>query len=231
MSLKIVNDFHLNEDHIYHGELSNHLLEEATELTGLPLEGFEVGYSLSNSQGDGVCFTKGSLELKDVLSLLKKDKRLYKGMLTQFDNGAYSFIIKQSGRYQHSHSFSIESDYAYYEVEYSSYGGKDYTQAVEQLENDLLEYLRGICDKLENLGYTYIENLEQEAVASQVFKAFLEFNDIESDLHIWELDYSFTPKEGYTQISELPEYTCGDIYVLLPELVENTREDKFYTFK
>jgi len=84
-------------------------------------------YSLSYSQGDGVCF-EGYFE--------------YKGI---------SFNVKHdNGHYYHSNSVYIDADF-------EDDGDDLKGDVIEALENEFKEVYKEICDKIEKSGYSQIE--------------------------------------------------------------------------
>ena len=89
---------------------------------------FNIYYSLSYSQGDGVAF---------IGKLFKRDA-------SQIDfKNAYYIIFNNDSRYTHSHSFSIEAfDENGDEIEDTEY---------------LYRQFRSISEKLEGIGYSYLE--------------------------------------------------------------------------
>ena len=112
------------------GELGDH---------SLPLQ-LDLYYSLSWSQGDGVCFA-GRLE------------REYAPLLT-WPEKAVSAYLKHVGHYYHEKSFTLEL---------VDEEGEEITEGAELL----LEQLRGVCRETERHGYKCLMAATTEAEARE----------------------------------------------------------------
>ena len=127
---------------------------------------FTLNYSLSNCQGDGVCFYSNktpllrynflSIDIKR-LNVFEKHAKEHlneaqKGYLKEYLNSGYNFtIIKTDYRYEHKYTCKI--DYQDYWNDNKELEEK-INDFIYQFSKDLLMIYRDICDDLEEFGYS-----------------------------------------------------------------------------
>lgn len=144
------------------------------------MEDAEYNYSLSYSQGDGVCFyninlfSYSRLTSKDnniklnkfeleALTLLNKEE--YK-MLLQYLNEGYNIkIVKNSSMYCHSHTCSLEEEYYY----------SDDAEEENKMNNFIYDFKKkmeniyyNMCYEIERLAYNYIENISDDEITENI---------------------------------------------------------------
>ena len=166
-------------------------LEKIKQLT--QKENTKLYYSLSYSQGDGVMF-EGFFRYKNT-----------------------TFKITQEGHYYHSKSHNIRI---------FNYKNKDYTELTEKQENEAEKeidefkenYYYPICNKLEKIGYQIIEDIDEENILKAGFKRFLEKNNIQSELELYDLEYKTQEEKGYIKIAEDGNTCIKGLWIKLPKL-------------
>ncbi len=144
------------------------------------MEEAKYNYSLSYSQGDGVCFyninlfsytrlTSKDNNIKlnkfeiEALTLLNEEE--YKLLLQYLNEGYNIKIIKSYSNYCHSHTCSLEEEYYY----------SDDAEEENKMNNfiyDLkkkMEYIyHNMCYEIERLAYNYIENISNDEIKEDI---------------------------------------------------------------
>ncbi len=133
----------------------------------------EIGYSLNNCQGDGVCFTKGTLNRLEVEKLLKKEIRL------PHEKDEWGICVSHHSRYFHENSFTIDVYYEPFDSDCEE--SINFNFNTNKIEKDVLAELQSVCKKLEIYGYEIIAELEIEQFKQVCFEDFCRLNGIETD--------------------------------------------------
>ena len=212
-----------------HYSLSDTLTDYATELLNLSYdefkESFVLGYSLSNCQGDGVCFRKGEDKYLDhkLIKKILKDKV----DLRKLNDCYFSVEVNSYGHhYQHENTF-----YIYVDVETENEKVEEYAQATAKY---LTEHLRDVCSELEAYGYEVIESDDEEEILREAFTRFKDLNLIDVDGEIYEFDYVTTEpdaKDKYTFVASDGDTNIKGLWVVLPTLKEHTFTTTHTVFK
>ena len=142
--------------------------------------GAEYNYSLSYSQGDGVCFY--NINLFSYTRLINKDNNIklnkfeietltllnekeYKMFLQYLNEGYNIKIVKNSSNYCHSHTCALEEEYYYSDNE-------EEEKAINNLIYDLkkkMEYIyHNMCYEIERLAYNYIEYISDDEIKEDI---------------------------------------------------------------
>ena len=140
----------------------------------------KYNYSLSYSQGDGVCFyninlfSYTRLTSKDYNTKLNKfelealtllNEKEYKMFLQYLNEGYNIKIVKNSSMYCHSHTCSLEEE-SYYSDD------AEEEKAINNLIYDLkkkMEYIyHNMCYEIERLAYNYIENISDDEIKEDI---------------------------------------------------------------
>lgn len=180
--------------------LEDILLENLVDVYGIDVDWSgdrnsddKLYYSLSYSQGDGVCFTKRNLlsytRLKEyldgtaaisslnafeklIVTELEIDER--KAIMTYLNYGYNINIKKISWNYEHSHTCDFEWDY------FCNDGDRKEEEYVNDVINDLCSHsgkfrdvYDDICNGIERVGYDLIDPSEEEV------EEFIDANEYE----------------------------------------------------
>lgn len=201
--------------------LDDELVELLNEKIGK--NDLKMFYSLGHSQGDGLRF-EGQIDYK----LAAKLTNIVISQATQnevFEKiGEMTFNVKGTTHHYY-HKNTMDVDFDYYEI--SEKAGAE----IEKFCAALLESLKELSKELEKAGYEIIEAEDKDNLFRSIFRNFLSINNIESDIDLFDLEYSETEKEGYTNI-----YTGSDsvlykgLWVKLPEIKKSSRVVEFYEF-
>lgn len=144
---------------------------------------FELDYSLSYSQGDGVCFYNGGINALSYTILKNSDYNNanafekyimdnysgeeFEAILNYLNEGNSIYIEKTFFQYSHLNTCSINYDW---EVDSQNVDN----WIIEDLCNELKTYVYNpICEKLEKLGYDFMEVSDEEVIE------FIEDNEYE----------------------------------------------------
>ena len=140
----------------------------------------KYNYSLSYSQGDGVCFY--NINLFSYTRLISKDyntklnkfelealtllnEKEYKMFLQYLNEGYNIKIVKNSSNYCHSHTCSLEEEYYYSD-------DAEEEKAINNLIYDLkkkMEYIYyNMCYEIERLAYNYIEYISDDEIKEEI---------------------------------------------------------------
>ena len=144
------------------------------------MEDAKYNYSLSYSQGDGVCFyninlfSYTRLTSKDYNTKLNKfelealtllNEKEYKMFLQYLNEGYNIKIVKNNSMYCHSHTCSLEEEYYYSDNE-------EEEKAINNLIYDLKKKMENIyynmCYEIERLAYNYIENISEDEIKEDI---------------------------------------------------------------
>lgn len=174
--------------------------------------GLELGYSLSNCQGDGVSLREGSFSGLTALKILNYDLRKFK-----FIKDNYNFNIglnSYANHYQHNKTFFIDYEYI---GDYEKQTEKTDSQA-QEIEDHLIEVLRSICNLIELEGYKEIEADQEQQILRSGFNNFLESNNLEEGLNdLYDLDFTTAPlkakREGYIKICDSGGTSINGLYI------------------
>lgn len=140
----------------------------------------EYNYSLSYSQGDGVCFYNMNLFSYSRLTSKVYNKKLNKfeiealtllneeeyKLLLQYLNEGYNIkIVKNASNYCHSRTCSLEEEYYYSD-------DAEEEKAINNLIYDLKKKMENIynnmCYEIERLAYNYIENISDNEIKEDI---------------------------------------------------------------
>jgi hypothetical protein len=176
-------------------QLTDQMTYELAEMfkeKGIENDSFKIGYSLSNCQGDGVCFTEGKLYRKDI------EKLLGKTFTNISPNGELNAWISHEGRYQHEKSFYVTC-----EMDEPDGDMPDWSEAeCVEVEKEILSELQDLCKRLEKLGYVYIDNWNNDKFLEEAFEDFKRINNIEADERLYDFLYVYVTNDN-------PEDTTG----------------------
>ena len=144
------------------------------------MEDAEYNYSLSYSQGDGVCvyninlFSYTRLTSKDNNIKLNKfelealtllNEKEYKMFLQYLNEGYNIKIVKNSSMYCHSHTCTLEEEYYYSD-------DAEEEKAINNLIYDLkkkMEFIyHNMCYEIERLAYNYIEFISDDEIKEDI---------------------------------------------------------------
>ena len=135
---------------------------------------FELAYSLSYCQGDGVSFTgniEGKEELLEFASLVY-DNKVPKNIirLIKWDIIYKVDFVRNSYRYVHKYSVqtNIIPNYVMVKDCHTS-------RAITEFENAINEWYSQVCDTMEKFGYDTIENMYSD----DNIKSYIEANEYE----------------------------------------------------
>ena len=137
--------------------------------------GFELAYSLSDCQGDGVSFT-GNVEGKEelfTLASLVYDNKIPKNILRLINWDIIYKIDFVRSNYHYVHKYSVQIKII---DNYNT--NKDYchiSRAMTEFENAINEWYLQTCDNLERFGYDTIENMYSD----DNIKSYIEANELE----------------------------------------------------
>ena len=140
----------------------------------------EYNYSLSYSQGDGVCFyninlfSYTRLTNKDYNTKLNKfelealtllNEKEYKMFLQYLNEGYNIKIVKNNSNYCHSHTCQLEEEYYYND-------DAEEEKAINNLIYDLKKKMENIyhkmCYEIERLAYNYIEYISDDEIKEEI---------------------------------------------------------------
>lgn len=184
-----------DEDYYFlEGDLNSELIEELEKIKQLTQkENIKLYYSLSNSQGDGVIF-EGFFRYKNT-----------------------TFKITQEGHYYNSKNHNIRI-FNYKNKDYVELNEKQEKEAYKEIEEFKEKYYYPICNKLEKIGYNFIETIDEENILRAGFKRFLEKNNIKSELELYNLEYKTQEEKGYIKIAEDGDTCIKGLWIKLPKL-------------
>ena len=137
--------------------------------------GFELAYSLSNCQGDGVSFT-GSAEGKEelfTLASLVYNNKIPKNILRLINCDIIYKIDFARSNYHYVHKYSVQINII---ENYNT--NKDYchiNRTINEFENAINEWYLQTCDNLEKFGYDTIEYMYSD----DTIKSYVEANECE----------------------------------------------------
>lgn len=171
-----------------------------------------IRYSLSNSQGDGVCFTDG--EYMHNFTYWKQSKD-------------FKFYISQGGRYSHQNSFEVQYSNEWYRYAYFTEKEEEKMQA---LAEKYTEELRSICSKLEKYWYALIEQQDEDNICQSAFERWKDINNIESSDSLYDFSYATEETEWYTHIANDGNTNLNGLWVKLPEIIQEEKTATYFTF-
>ena len=140
----------------------------------------EYNYSLSYSQGDGVCFyninlfSYTRLTSKDYNTKLNKfeiealtllNEKEYKMFLQYLNEGYNIKIVKNSSNYCHAHTCSLEEEYYYSDNEEEE---KEINNLIYDLKKKMENIYYNMCYEIERLAYNYIEYISDNEIKEDI---------------------------------------------------------------
>ena len=141
---KAINDYYENEDYFF---LNDDLEEELWQIDNYFYD-TQIYYSLSYSQGDGLCLS-GTFDLENWL----KDEYNFKQSINDaVHNLVYSVESKINRRY----SFASKSDILV-ETYYNLYKYPNLEELIDSIIDDIEDYYMDLCNKLELYGYSILD--------------------------------------------------------------------------
>ena len=164
----------------------------------------KVYFSLSYCQGDGFCF----------IGTIKTEKATFK--------------IEHVGGYYHENSKEIdliclvEKDREVY-TEFNNRQEKKSEKLIEEFNKLYVE----ICKELEKIGYSMMEEREEENILKSGLSDFLEQNNL-NEFELWDINYKTEFKKGFIKICD-----SGDT-ILKGLWIKNLKLNRLYeslTFK
>ena len=153
----------------------------------------EYNYSLSYSQGDGVCFyninlfSYTRLTSKDYNTKLNKfelealtllNKKEYKMFLQYLNEGYNIKIVKNNSNYCHSHTCALEEEYYYSD---DAEEEKAINNLIYDLKKKMEKIYHNMCYEIERLAYNYIEYISDDEITENI-------NYLESDCGLMFLE-------------------------------------------
>ena len=158
-----------NVDDVIYDCLCNYGMEDA-----------KYNYSLSYSQGDGVCFyninlfsytrlTSKDNNIKlnkfeiEALTLLNEEE--YKIFLQYLNEGYNIKIVKNSSMYCHSHTCTLEEEYYYSDDEEEE---KEINNLIYDLKKKMENIYHNMCYEIERLAYNYIEYISDDEIKEDI---------------------------------------------------------------
>lgn len=177
---KLINDFKdilSNDNFDMLSEDYNYILKEKYKLYN-----FEINYSLSYCQGDGVCFYNNRYNLLSYEVLKNKDVEnanifekyiiendLINDKLLQYlENGYNLGIFKRYSNYSYASTCFIDYEYYYNDDEQETIN-----KYIDSLVDILYKLYINICEELEKIGYSNYDVSDQEV------KEYIEDNEFE----------------------------------------------------
>ena len=184
---KIMKDFKeilINDNFDMLSENYNYILKEKYKLYN-----FDINFSLSYCQGDGVCFYNNKYNLLSYEVLKNKDIKnsnifekyiiendLINDELLQYLEDGYNLgIFKRNSNYSYATTCFI--DYEYY---YNDDEKETINKYIDSLVNILYKLYINICEELEKIGYSNYNVSDQEVkeyISDQEYE-FLENGEI-----------------------------------------------------
>lgn len=150
---KVLNKFSNEERFESLGEDLKERLEEILNKNKIIImNNFEILYSLSYCQGDGFCFI-GDFKYKKATFQIKHNFQYYHSKSVDIE---ILSLIKEKGE----------------EVFYSEWNEKQENKA-DKILKDFEKIYLNICDEMEKIGYTYIEN----QTSDENIKELIEMNE------------------------------------------------------
>lgn len=140
----------------------------------------EYNYSLSYSQGDGVCFynmnlfSYSRLTSKVYNKILNKfeiealtllNEKEYKLLLQYLNEGYNIKIVKNSSNYCHSYTCSLEEEYYYSD---DAEEEKEINNLIYDLKKKMESIYHNMCYEIERLAYNYIENISDDEIKEDI---------------------------------------------------------------
>ena len=184
---KIIKDFKeilINDNFDMLSENFNYILKDNYKLYN-----FEINYSLSYCQGDGVCFYNNKYNLLSYEVLKNKDTKnanifekyiiendlINDELLQYLENGYNLGIFKRNSNYSYAATCFIDYEYYYNDDEKEAIN-----KYIDSLVNILYKLYINICEELEKIGYSNYNVSDQEVkeyISDQEFE-FLENGEI-----------------------------------------------------
>lgn len=158
-----------NVDDVIYDFLCNYGMEDA-----------KYNYSLSYSQGDGVCFyninlfsytrlTSKDNNIKlnkfEIEALTLLNKKEYKLLLQYLNEGYNIKIVKNSSMYCHSHTCTLEEEYYYSD---DAEEEKEINNLIYDLKKKMENIYHNMCYEIERLAYNYIENISDDEIKEDI---------------------------------------------------------------
>ena len=170
---KVIQRYREETDDLLTQDLENIMYREFNNY--INYLGFELAYSLSGCQGDGVSFT-GNVEGKEellTLASLVYDNKIPKNILRLIDWDIIYKVdfVRNSYHYAHKYTVTI-SIIDNYNMD------KDYchiSRAMTEFENAIKKWYLQVCDNLEKIGYDTIEYMYSD----DNIKSYIEANECE----------------------------------------------------
>lgn len=140
----------------------------------------EYNYSLSYSQGDGVCFyninlfsytrlTSKNNNIKlnkfEIEALTLLNEKEYKMFLQYLNEGYNIKIVKNSSMYCHSHTCTLEEEYYYND---DAEEEKEINNLIYDLKKKMENIYHNMCYEIERLAYNYIENISNDEITENI---------------------------------------------------------------
>lgn len=161
---KLISDFGeilINDNFEFLEEDLSRKLEEDYKMND-----YKIEYSLSYSQGDGLCFYNNQYNLLSYTVLKNNDiknanvfekylieNNLVNDILLNYLNDGYNLgIFKSDSRYTHAHTCNIDYEY-YYNNDLGLEEQTSINDCIAQFKNELYKIYLNICIELEKYGY------------------------------------------------------------------------------
>jgi hypothetical protein len=189
-------------ENCYYDQLSDDLIEQLRqelEAKKFKYEDLKVFYSLSHCQGDGAMF---------------------EGLI---DIGEAVFRVKQSGRYYHYNSKNIEL--VFLRINDEEVYSQDFTEEQDKEADRLTEWFNDeyvtICGHLEKIGYEIIEEEDHDIIARQGFRNFLEINEIEAEIELYDINHHIKKSYDKTEIPKGMVKVCDSGNTIIELYIED----------
>ena len=192
LNIKVVSlDVENGEDDFYflNDDLSEELKQKLEEKKFKFFPDLKIYYDLSYSQGSGFSFV-GTIETKKA-----------------------RFTIKPYGHYSHENAKTINTDCLFIgKKEVYDFTDKQ-IERVNKIEEEFNKIYVSICKDLEKYGYKEIELREEINILSVGFNKFLNENDINCNLELFNFLYSTEEKKGFIKICDSGNTNINGLWI------------------
>ena len=138
------------------------IYEDLQSLYGKGIENLKTYYSLSNCQGDGLCFY-GKIYLNDIGKKLEEifyknfDEKDFQNLKEIKEYNDVILFEHTSNHYFHKYTVDID-------IEIDDESDNEHEKTVEKLLSNVKEWYYGTCDFYEKWGYEYFYEVDEETL-------------------------------------------------------------------
>ena len=140
--------------------------EDLQSLYGKGIENLKTYYSLSNCQGDGLCFC-GKIYLDDISKELEKifyknfDEKDFQNLKEIKEYNGKILFEHTSNHYFHKYTVDIDIEI---DSEYDDECNEEHEKTVKKLLSNVKEWYYDTCDFYEKWGYKYFYEVDDETL-------------------------------------------------------------------